>query len=321
MTADARSWLSSLRRYSFIIDLAICIALLWVIVPANAQAPPQSPLQIDISGEWAARIHEDWGHRIPGADLGDYTGLPINAAARQMASSWEASILALPEVMSKPHPAQYFMRGPGPNMRIKKVTDPYTQKLIAYTLEGVFGRDDRVIWMDGRPHPSENAEHTWDGFSTGVVRGNQLTITTTHMKFGFIQRNGVPSSDQVKMTETFIRHGDLLTLVSIIDDPVYLEEPFIRTSQWVRTSSLLPDARFTFEVVEEDADQQRGHVPAYPLGTKQDEFARKYGIPFVATQGGKATLYPEYELELEKMMRDSRDYPPASKHRNRDADK
>ena len=47
------------------------------------------------------------------------------------------------------------MRGPGPNMRIDKINDPVTQALLAYTLEGVFGRDDRVIWMDGRPHPSD----------------------------------------------------------------------------------------------------------------------------------------------------------------------
>src|SRR5262245_49508424 len=77
--------------------------------------------QIDISGEWAARVHEDQPHRGPGAELGDYTGLPINAAVRQKASSWDASILSLPEQMAKPHPAQYFMRGPGPNMRVNKV--------------------------------------------------------------------------------------------------------------------------------------------------------------------------------------------------------
>ena len=49
--------------------------------------------QIDISGEWAARGTEDQPHRGPGAELGDYTGLPINAAARQKASVWYASIL------------------------------------------------------------------------------------------------------------------------------------------------------------------------------------------------------------------------------------
>jgi len=164
----------------------LALAVVLVAGPAFAQ--------VDLSGEWGARVHEDQPHRAPGAELGDYTGLPINAAVRQKASNWDASILSLPEQMAKPHPAQYFMRGPGPNMRINKITDPVTQVVIAYTLEGVFGRDDRVIWLDGRPHPSENAEHTWDGFSTGVwVEGN-LVVTTTHMKQGVIQRNGSATS-------------------------------------------------------------------------------------------------------------------------------
>jgi hypothetical protein len=51
-------------------------------------------------------------------------------------------ILSLPERMAQPHPAMYFMRGPGPNMRITKRVDPVTHQLIAYTLEGVFGRND-----------------------------------------------------------------------------------------------------------------------------------------------------------------------------------
>jgi hypothetical protein len=272
----------------------MALAVMLAAAPAFAQ--------VDISGEWAARVHEDQPHRGPGAELGDYTGLPINAAVRQKASSWDASILSLPEQMAKPHPAQYFMRGPGPNMRINKINDPVTQTLIAYTLEGVFGRDDRVIWMDGRPHPSEYAEHTWDGFSTGQVERNQLTITTTHMKYGVIQRNGVASSAHATMTEHFVRHGDYLTLVTIVDDPVYLEEPFIRTSQWVRTSNVTLDQRFIFEVVDEVAGHPQGYVPHYPLGTRQDGYAKHHGLPFEATQGGKETIYPEYELKLRQML-------------------
>lgn len=260
--------------------------------------------QVDISGEWAARVHEDQPHRGPGAELGDYTGLPINAAARQKASHWDASILSLPERMAQPHPAVYFMRGPGPNMRIIKRSDPVTHQIVAYTLEGVFGRDDRIIWMDDRPHPSPNAEHLWEGFSTGKVEGNKLTITTTHMKYGVIQRNGVPASTKATMTEHFIRHGDFLTLVTIVYDPVYLEEPFIRTSHWIRTSNVVPDQRWLFEVVDEIGGQPRGYVPHYPFGTHQDSYAIKHGIPFQATQGGKETLYPEYELRVREMMKD-----------------
>ena len=50
----------------------------------------------------------------------------------------------------------------------------------------------RTIWMDGRPHPSEYAPHTWMGFSTGVWEGNMLTVTTTHVKQGWHRRENVP---------------------------------------------------------------------------------------------------------------------------------
>ena len=260
--------------------------------------------QVDISGEWATRTNEDQPHRAPGADLGDYTGLTINDAARQKASVWDASILSGLESMAKPHAPQYFMRGPGPNLRIRKITDPLTQGVIAYTVEGVFGRNDRVIWMDGRPHPSEYAEHTWDGFSTGVVDGNRLTVTTTHMKYGIIQRNGVPSSPESVMTEHFVRHGDWMTVTIIIDDPIYLEEPFIRTSTWELSSNVNPDARFVFEVVDEIADRDPAYVPAWPLGTLQTGFAEKQHLPFEATQGGAATVYPEYEAVIRRWLED-----------------
>ena len=124
------------------------------------------------------------------------------------------------------------------------------------------------------------------------------------MKYGVIQRNGVASSAHATMTEHFIRHGDYLTLVTIVDDPVYLEEPFIRTSQWVRTSNVTLDQRFIFEVVDEVAGHPQGYVPHYPLGTRQDGYAKNHGLPFEATQGGKETIYPEYELKLRQMLAD-----------------
>ncbi len=101
----------------------ILLALACAVTPAFAQ--------IDLAGEWASRTHEDNPHRGPGAELGDYTGLPINAAVRQRASGWDASILSLPEHQTQPHPATYFMRGPGPDLRIEPEYDPVTDALIA----------------------------------------------------------------------------------------------------------------------------------------------------------------------------------------------
>ena len=55
--------------------IRVCFAaLLAMQVPAFSQ--------VDFSGEWAPRFHEDQPERVPGPELGDYLGLPINAAAR-----------------------------------------------------------------------------------------------------------------------------------------------------------------------------------------------------------------------------------------------
>ena len=115
------------------------------------------------------------------------------------------------------------------------------------------------------------------------------------MKYGVIQRNGVAGSAYATMTEHFIRHGDYLTLVTIVDDPVYLEEPFIRTSQWVRTSNVTLDERFIFEVVDEIAGHPQGYVPHYPLGTRQDGSRRTTACRSKPRRAARKPCIPEYE--------------------------
>lgn len=278
------------------------IALLLLVATVVA-APAYA--QVDISGEWARDNHEDQPHRAPGADLGDYTGMPINAAARLKAESWDASVLSQPEQQAKPHPAQYSMRGPQPNLRITKIVDEVTAKLVAYTLAGTFGRSDRTIWMDGRKHPSVHAEHTFGGFSTGEwLPGNTLKVTTTHMKTAFINRNGVPSSFKGTMVEWFARHGDLISQVTWVDDPVYLEEPLVRSNTFRLRPEQYTGPAIPFETVDELGDKPRGWVPSWPIGTTHRDIADRFKIPFEATRGGKDTLYPEYMKKIEQMMKD-----------------
>ena len=275
-------------------------ALLFVVA-AFVAAPAFA--QVDLAGEWARDSHEDQPHRAPGAELGDYTGHPLNLAARQKAESWDASILSQPEQQAKPHPAQYSMRGPQPNVRMQKIVDPLTGRLIAYTVAGMFGRADRTIWMDGRPQPSEYAEHTWGGFSTGVWEDGKLKVTTTHMKTTFYNRNGIPASFKGVMTEWWIRHGNRLTLVSHIDDPIYLDEPMVRSNDFVSVADQEVGAGAPFETVDELGDKPRGWVPSWPIGTRHTEFSDRFGIPWEATRGGKESLYPEYMKKIQDMMK------------------
>ena len=253
--------------------------------------------QYEPVGEWAPRFHEDQPERIPGPDIGDYLGLPITDAARLRGDSWDASLLTLPEHQCKPHPSDYGVRGPA-NLRIWKEVDTDSQKVIAYHTHISWQAPERTIWMDGRPHPPEYAAHTWQGFSTGKWEGDMLTVTTTHLKIGWIRRNGIPRSDRATVTEHFIRHGEFLTDAVIITDPVYLTEPFIRTTDW-QSDPRQAIAPYPCESVVE-IDRPLGAVPHHLPGTNAflKEFPQRYGVPEQAARGGAETMYPEYRLKM-----------------------
>jgi hypothetical protein len=262
--------------------------------------------ETDLSGEWAPLYHEDAPERVPGPELGNYTGLPINEAARKRAESYDPDrISVVQEYQCRPHSADYSLRGLG-NLRIWREFDQPTQRIVAYRTHIFAWDNERTIYMDGRPHPSANAPHTWQGFSTGKWQGNKLVIKTTHLKPNYMRRNGVPRSDRATLTEFWMRHGDYLNIVSILEDPVYLTEPLVRSTNW----SLDPGQTIFAMGCEytQEVPQAAGTVPHY-LPSKNPylfEFAEMYGLPRDGALGGAITLYPEYRATV-------RDYRPPEK--------
>jgi hypothetical protein len=254
--------------------------------------------QIDFSGEWAPRFYEDQPERVPGPELGDYLGLPINAAARMRADTWDASLLTLPEWQCRPHSADYIWRGPS-NLTITKEVDPVTREITAF--HAVWLRSvDRPVYLDNRPHPPEYANHTWAGFTTAKWDGDMLTTDVTHLKEGYIRRNGVPRSDLATLTEHWMRHEDFLTVVTIVTDPVYLTEPFIRSTDYqLDLHQQVPP--YPCDIVEE-VERPRGTVPNILPGknTFLNEFAQRHKLPPEAARGGAETMYPEYQLKMQK---------------------
>jgi len=278
----------------------------WVVLAgvALALSPSAAFAQMDLTGAWAPRFSEDFPERIPGPELGDYVGLPITDGARQWALSWDPSRLTLPEHQCQVHVAPYIYRGPM-QVRIWEERDPDTQQLIAIKNYISTFEQTRTICMDGRPHPPEYAAHTWEGFSTGRFEGDMLTVTTTHIKQGWVRRNGLPESDRAVLSEHFIRHGSNLTHISIVTDPVYLTEPLIKTQDFTlidRTQFGAGAWLWPCEYVDEIANRPQGVVPHYPVGQNPavKEFLDRYKLPLDAAMGGAKTMYPEYQLELEK---------------------
>jgi hypothetical protein len=275
-----------------------------VAVPVSAQtiAYPN-----DISGHWATLFHEDNPERGTGPELGEYIGMPINDDARAHAMTWDASIQGLPEWRCRPHNPDYAVRSPQ-HAQIWPVWDDITREVKEWHIALERTASDRVIYMDGRPHPGPNAAHSWEGFSTGEWMGDILKVTTTHLKEGYARRNGVYVSDKRTFTEYLMRRDNgYLSWVMIFNDPVYLTEPFIRSSEYLYD----PYRRVNTAPCVESEEETRagggnyGFVPSFLPGQNPylDEFATEFGIPVEATRGGAETMHPDYRLKMATMKK------------------
>jgi hypothetical protein len=266
---------------------------LWLLLVMLLACVPAAFAQVDLSGEWSVRNHEDPGQ----PPLGDYLGIPFNQAGRVRAETTAESIWGTPEYQCRPHSAPHVWRGVG-GARIIKEVDPFTRGITAYHVQH-WRSLDRPIYMDGRPHPPAWAPHTWSGFSTGKWVGNTLVVTTTHLKDGYLKRSGPQTSDMYTMTEYISRYGNYLNVFMIVDDPIYLDEPFIQST----TSELNPGLHVPLEPCTSSFDENGGNdphfVPHYLPG--QNPFLTEWletenWIPKEAARGGANTIYPPYTV-------------------------
>jgi hypothetical protein len=263
----------------------VVLASTFGVIPARAQ--------MDFSGEWAPVQDEDnTGNPL----IGEFIGIPLSRAGLLRSQAWNASLYTLPQWQCRPHGAMYISRGPS-QVRIWKEVDPASRQITAWHAEWLRSFDN-PYYMDGRPHPPTLAPHTWGGFSTAAWEGEVLKITTTHLKEDYYRRNGVPSSDRARLTQYWIRRGDILTWITIAYDPVYLSEPMIRSSEYrLALNQQIPPYPCT---VVEEVDRAPGVVPHYLPGTNPflTEWGEKYRVPQEAAQGGAASMYPELARKI-----------------------
>ena len=288
-----------------------------VSVPASAQGGPARPqIAPDIAGEW--RLENNEADTTAQPPLGDYLGIPFNDAGRQRADTSAESIWGTPEYQCRPHSAPHQWRGLG-GARILKEQDPLSRDVRAYHIQ--FMRSlDRPVFMDGRAHPPAWAPHSWTGFSTGEWVGNTLKITTTHLKDGYLKRGGPQTSDMYTMTEFLTRHGDLLTIITSIDDPIYQDEPYVESTTYAYdvTASVNTET-CSGSAFAENGGSDRHHVPHFLPGqnTALGEWLKTQDwIPPAAARGGVKTIYPEYRSVMSGSVNVSALTVPSSRSAN-----
>src|SRR5256886_13197861 len=89
--------------------------------------------QIDLSGSWASKNHEDALERGAGPNPGDFTGIPINDAGRAKALSYRQSHISMPERICAFYSQWHMMIGTF-GIKIWNQTDPVSGKTVAWVV-------------------------------------------------------------------------------------------------------------------------------------------------------------------------------------------
>jgi hypothetical protein len=217
---------------------------------AHAQgrgAPPataRASAPIDLTGYWVAVVNEDWRYRMITPPKGDYRGVPITKEALQIVNAWDPAADEAAGNQCKSYGAAAIMRVPG-RLHITWQDDETLR------IDFDAGTQTRLLRFASTPGPKEKP--SWQGQSVArwerpqagrganpaapPPRGGSLTVVTTNMRAGYLRKNGVPYSENARLTEYFDvaaqpNGNQLLVVTIVVDDPQYLTQSFIVSSHF-----------------------------------------------------------------------------------------
>src|SRR5947209_1078523 len=200
---------------------------------AKASAP------IDLTGYWVSVVTQDWRWRMVTPARGDYESIPITLAAKKAGDAWDPARDEAAGEQCKSYAAPALMAIPTrlhitwqDENTLKVETDAGTQ-----TRRFHFGnwkpQDGAATWQGESIAQWETARA-----ARGVVpKSGSLKVVTTHLRPGYLRKNGVPYSANATLTEYFDRinqpSGDsYLVITTTVEDPMYLNQPFLTSTHF-----------------------------------------------------------------------------------------
>jgi len=218
----------------------------WLIATAALIAAPATALaQADLQGFWnlsfdAGDPPADLVEKLPPDtviidDTGvaefpqhEYGGLKLKPDALAKAEAWTPETDMSVSRVCLPPSIVYGLQGPFPFEVFQ------TPELIVFKYE--YFDQVRLIHMDGRGHPPEDAPHSKIGHSIGHWEGDELVVDTTHLAASTITNNGLDHSDKIHMIERYrlSEDGKDLLATQWFEDPEVLENNGARYIKWTR---------------------------------------------------------------------------------------
>jgi len=214
--------------------------------PAPA-ASPKDAAPIDLTGYWVSLVTEDWRFRMITPPKGDYASVPLNAEARRVADAWDPAKDEAAGEQCKSYGAPAIMRVPGrvhitwENDRTMRIdTDAGTQTRMLRFAAGPGAAASNAA-SSAAPSWQGDSVAVWEpaggGRGRGPVNGGSLKVVTTHIRPGYLRKNGVPYSANTTLTEyiTKVTEPDstqYLVVTTIVEDPQYLNQPFVTSTHF-----------------------------------------------------------------------------------------
>jgi hypothetical protein len=235
--------------------LALCSAT--ADAQRGAAPPPATPraaAPIDLTGTWVSLVTNEWRWRMLTPPKGEYDVIPLNAAARKIADSWDPAKDEAAGLQCRSYGAAVIMQVPG-RLRITWADDTTLR------IETDAGQQTRLFHFDGErrqgvagDRAGTPAEATWQGYSLAQwqpargqarevnvdprpARAGTLKVVTTGMRPGYLRKNGVPYSADAIVTEYFTPFGDArgsqyFNVQVVVEDPQYLTDVYVRSMQF-----------------------------------------------------------------------------------------
>jgi hypothetical protein len=253
------------RRAALAAPLLAALLGIAVSTDAAAQArsaatqPPASGragAPLDLTGNWVSLITDDWVYRMITPAKGDYEYVPLNPEGRRLADTWdperdkaageECKGYAAPAIMRLPSRVQISWQDD--NTLKLDIDNGMQTRLFHFASKEPQGARTWQGWSVASWEISGNTarQPTFADTNTSlgaVKRQGSLRVDTSHLRAGYLRKNGVPFSEDAFMTEYYnlIVEDDgnqYLVIQTFVEDPTYLTRHFVRTLQFKRE----PDA-------------------------------------------------------------------------------
>ncbi len=207
--------------------------------PAGPPPSPQEAAPFDMTGYWVSVVTEDWRWRMLVPPVGDLGSIPLNQAGEELANAWMPdgsdveSCLAFGGAGIIRYPGRLHISWEDEEtLRIDFSAGSQTRLLH-------FNADDSsapAASLQGYTKANWYKERQTRGLGFGgpvrSFEGGNLRTSTSALSTGYLQRNGVPYSDQATVDDFYRvvetpRGERWLIVTSVISDPVYLREEII----------------------------------------------------------------------------------------------